>query len=335
MPWMPAPSRKRQINWLNNLPRYGTKPTALVLHISAGNSASLYSFFSNIRYAGSHFHVARDGTIEQYAGTGARSAADRSSRRTISVETQGTWGPWTKDQIRGLAEIFAYVHIEHGIPLRLMTSSKTSQHGLGWHRLGVNGNFPPGRYGGRLQRGGGELWSGSTGKACPTPPCIDQLDDVLQLAKEIVNDRGRPASRGEDRDPAPRAWRPLGTLRQGSRGSGVLLVQRRLRLDDDGSFGPKTKAAVKKFQKARRLKADGVVGENTWIAMLRDGDDRLKRGDRNSAVPILQRIVGAKEDGVFGPGTEAEVKKAQAALGVTADGVFGPTSRTELAKKWK
>jgi hypothetical protein len=32
----------------------------------------------------------------------------------------------------------------------------------------------------------------------------------------------------------------------------------------DGSFGTKTKAAVKKFQQERHMGVDGVVGENTW-----------------------------------------------------------------------
>ena len=32
----------------------------------------------------------------------------------------------------------------------------------------------------------------------------------------------------------------------------------------DGKYGIKTKAAVKAFQRARGLKADGIVGEKTW-----------------------------------------------------------------------
>lgn len=193
MPWMPAPARRRKIAWLNALPRYGTKPTAIVLHITASEATSQHAYFARIRFAGSHFHVSRSGVIEQYAGTGARSAADRSSRRTISIETQGSWGPWTKDQIEAIAQVVAWCARTHGIPLRLMTSSKTSQHGVGWHRLGVDGNFPKGRYGGRLQRGGGEKWSGSAGKACPTGPCIDQIDDVVRRAKQINSGSGSPA----------------------------------------------------------------------------------------------------------------------------------------------
>jgi peptidoglycan hydrolase-like protein with peptidoglycan-binding domain len=37
----------------------------------------------------------------------------------------------------------------------------------------------------------------------------------------------------------------------------------------DGDFGPKTKKAVTAYQKAKGLSADGVVGAQTWTALLR------------------------------------------------------------------
>ncbi len=58
-------------------------------------------------------------------------------------------------------------------------------------------------------------------------------------------------------------------LRQGDHLPAVGVLQRLLirtgsRLRADGIFGPKTKAAVQDFQRARRLKPDGIVGVQTW-----------------------------------------------------------------------
>lgn len=66
----------------------------------------------------------------------------------------------------------------------------------------------------------------------------------------------------------------LNVLKSGSKGSQVKTLQRLLNAigyscgDVDGSFGPKTKAAVKKFQKVRGLEVDGCCGPLTWAAVL-------------------------------------------------------------------
>lgn len=38
----------------------------------------------------------------------------------------------------------------------------------------------------------------------------------------------------------------------------------------DGLIGPKTRAAVKEFQKAKGLKVDGIVGDKTWAALAKN-----------------------------------------------------------------
>ena len=57
-------------------------------------------------------------------------------------------------------------------------------------------------------------------------------------------------------------------LRYGTKGdNNVKLVQQRLGLDIDGSFGPKTLAAVRSFQASKGLSIDGIVGPKTWAAL--------------------------------------------------------------------
>ena len=71
----------------------------------------------------------------------------------------------------------------------------------------------------------------------------------------------------------------LDTIRQGSKGAQVKTVQRLLKamgyegqggrtLAVDGSAGKHTTHAVKAFQTAQKLTADGVVGAKTWRALL-------------------------------------------------------------------
>lgn len=53
-------------------------------------------------------------------------------------------------------------------------------------------------------------------------------------------------------------------LKLGSKGSNVAYLQKSLGINPDGDFGPNTKAAVMKFQSARDLVSDGIVGPKTW-----------------------------------------------------------------------
>lgn len=58
------------------------------------------------------------------------------------------------------------------------------------------------------------------------------------------------------------------TVQRGSTGDAVRAVQVILRVSVDGDFGPATQAAVRSFQSARKLSADGVVGALTWNALV-------------------------------------------------------------------
>jgi resuscitation-promoting factor RpfB len=56
-------------------------------------------------------------------------------------------------------------------------------------------------------------------------------------------------------------------LKRGDRGAAVVAVQRKLRINADGVFGPLTERAVKRFQRRRGLRVDGVVGPATRRAL--------------------------------------------------------------------
>ena len=56
-------------------------------------------------------------------------------------------------------------------------------------------------------------------------------------------------------------------LKNGSKGDDVKKLQEKLGVEAIGTFGPKTEAAVKAWQKANGLKDDGVVGDATWAKL--------------------------------------------------------------------
>lgn len=74
---------------------------------------------------------------------------------------------------------------------------------------------------------------------------------------------------GEDFQIAPPPLTPRPTLRVGSRGRDVRVVQEVLNVAVDGIFGRQTEDAVKTFQSGQGLTADGVVGPRTWAALER------------------------------------------------------------------
>jgi peptidoglycan hydrolase-like protein with peptidoglycan-binding domain len=129
------------------------------------------------------------------------------------------------------------------------------------------------------------------------------------------------------------------TLQNGSRGQEVEDLQAALTalghpVSVDGVFGTATEAAVKAFQTAQGIDADGVVGKVTWINL--DEADQsepvLKNGAKGLPVRRLQSRISAVGDdtggvdGRFGPATEAAVKTLQQQASLTVDGVVGPAT---------
>jgi putative chitinase len=60
-------------------------------------------------------------------------------------------------------------------------------------------------------------------------------------------------------------------LKLGSEGEDVKKLQIKLGVDPIGKFGPKTEAAVRTWQAANGLTADGIVGSGTWSKMFSEG----------------------------------------------------------------
>lgn len=153
-------------------------------HVVAGYG-SPWAFFNHTGRASAHFWVSKTGLVEQYQDTDLRSEADlHGNDATISIETESKGEAWTEAQLNAIIALDDWLCNTHGIRRSLAVNSQIgeSSWGLSWHRLGINGNFPQGRYAGRLQLGGGMLYSTATGKTCPVEPVIDQIIDRVYPA---------------------------------------------------------------------------------------------------------------------------------------------------------
>jgi peptidoglycan hydrolase-like protein with peptidoglycan-binding domain len=112
---------------------------------------------------------------------------------------------------------------------------------------------------------------GSTGKTVRT------LQDALGVEVDDIDGRQTTAALKAfqaahglrpDGIAGPKTWAALEpTVEDGSRGEAVRRIQRQLGVAPDAIDGPQTTGAVKHFQQAHGLTADGIVGPRTWKAL--------------------------------------------------------------------
>lgn len=96
-------------------------------------------------------------------------------------------------------------------------------------------------------------------------------------------------------------------LKNGSIGDDVKRIQERLRVKADGIFGPGTAKAVKDWQAANCLKADGIVGQITWNKMF--SDDTTASEDLATPEELkLDKLVGHIPGVVVGQITDCATK---------------------------
>lgn len=111
-----------------------------------------------------------------------------------------------------------------------------------------------------------------------------------------------------------------------------LLRQRGATITADGAFGPATESAVKSFQSANGLTADGVVGSNTWSKLVVTVDI----GSTGEAVRGLQVQLNkhgyssVAVDGVYGSATSSAVTDFKSKHFLTGGTTVGPTTWQEL-----
>ena len=101
------------------------------------------------------------------------------------------------------------------------------------------------------------------------------MEQWIRKLQEACNDQGF-SHQTVDGIAGPDTLAGCPTVREGASGAITKLIQQRLislgyscgSAGADGKFGGDTKGAVRAFQKANGLAADGIVGKNTWKKLL-------------------------------------------------------------------
>ena len=91
-------------------------------------------------------------------------------------------------------------------------------------------------------------------------------------------------------------------LKRGDNNDNVKKLQEKLHLDPVGNFGPKTEEAVKLWQAAHGLTADGIVGDKTWAMIMGEEEHPIQQQAvvvANSTGLKLEKLKGHIPDAVI------------------------------------
>ncbi|MFE7017689.1 N-acetylmuramoyl-L-alanine amidase [Streptomyces sp. NPDC057651] len=232
----------------------------VVVHIMAGTLTGTDSWFRNSRaQASSHFGTGKGGTLYQWVDTADRAWAQAGGNRTwLSVENEGQGGDvLTDEQLDRVAQVLAWAHKTHGVPLQV--ASSPDGRGLGYHAMG------------------GSAWGGHT--SCPGSRIVAQLADIVRRAQKVT---GAPAA-GDYTAPAfpsglaPNRAKPSAKpLQRALKAAGFMSKS----VAEADNYGPRTQDAVAKFHNAHPAyraagkSYDPAIGPRGWAALNRLAYDK-------------------------------------------------------------
>lgn len=177
-----------------------------------------------------------------------------------------------------------------------------------------------------------------------------QLYDSEAMANAIVAGLTGKVSNTSTPNPTPSIPIPVPIVpvntvidEEGNKDKSILRLQRalnRLKITDknnrplaeDNGMGPATSSATEKFQRIVGILPTGMASNTTWDAINQILAKRVVQGTHTSGVIIkyLQYRIGSQPDGIYGPKTQAAIKKFQQQNGLTADGIVGTMSWQKL-----
>ena len=113
----------------------------------------------------------------------------------------------------------------------------------------------------------------------------------------------------------------MATLKKGKSGKAVERLQAALGVAIDGKFGDATVAALKAWQTAQGLAANGVAGPDVQLALGLGDMIILQNGDSGELVKRLQTAIGVAASGDYDDDTETAIDKWQQKAGMDYTGI--------------
>ncbi len=343
--------------------RGGTDIDAIVLHHTAGSTASGAASALNSRGLSSHYVIDKDGTIYQmvgdekrayHAGAGSIRGDGRDvNDRSIGIEIVNLGNgsdKYTEAQYKALEKLLPYLTHKYNIPTKnIVGHSQIGNPERPASRPEPSRNFDWNRIHRAVSDNAPAPTNPTPTNPTPTNPTPSNPNVSAPSAFLQRGDNSGQVKKLQD------AFVKLGYMKRNEIGGGY------------GNFGPKTERAVKVFQRDHRdangrpLAADGIYGQKTRGALenaLRGDNGNsnqitapnvfLERGDNNSQVKKLQdafvklkymtRGEIGNGYGNFGPKTERAVREFQRdhkdlnGRQLVADGIYGAKTRGTLQK---
>ncbi|MFQ9545435.1 MAG: N-acetylmuramoyl-L-alanine amidase [Clostridium sp.] len=247
---------------------YGNNPKEIILHHASANGCSVESIHESHKNngwagIGYHYYIRKDGKI--YKGRADNVIGSHCSghnTNTLGICVEGDYENIDKTmpevQKKSLKELVSYLKDKYNI-------TKISKHN------DYNNTDCPGKY-----YPFSEIVNISNTLSKPNNSSVNNIDNSwVKKLQEECNKQGFSKQK-VDGIPGPNTLAGCPLIRYGASGKITMLLQEKLislgyscgPCSADGEFGNATRTAVMKFQRTKGLVPDGIVGQNTWKALL-------------------------------------------------------------------
>lgn len=171
------------------------------------------------------------------------------------------------------------------------------------------------------------------------------IKNVMDDYYEVEYDEGKTGYVKKDKVQPSSSKKPVTLLKKGMRGVEVKRMQTELRkrgfmgASVTGEFGDQTEEALKDFQKAAKINADGVAGEGTLELLYAENDIRTNAAKKAGITGKVELTPWDEVKGILKRGTECKITDVETGISYNARRFGGwfhadsePLTKSDTAK---